>query len=381
MDEYQALIADVLRDGTYRQSRTGVDTVSTFSHHYTVDLAEGYPLLTTKEMDTFRWESMLREVEWYLSGEHHVRTLAEHTGIWDAWADDEGNLPTAYGRFWRRFPVPARDAALDGEWWPRVDADWIDWAADHYDASPDAIRAALDRWVADEAAGEGVAPADETAGTTFDQLRYVVDTLRGDNPMRPPESRRLVVSAWHPANADVSRLPPCHYTFVFSARGDRLDCHLTQRSGDVALGVPFNVAAYALLQTYVARLTGYEPGTFSHQLVDAHVYAGRGERGAWYADNLEELQRRLANVEVRDGYRDVRRWLLDRAPPDEAAEDPANHQYGYDHVPGLLEQLAREPLDAPTLSVEPRPLDEFGYDDVALADYESHGGLGFAVAE
>ncbi len=351
MKEYHRLVRNALLSGTYKPNRTEADTIATFGEYYECDIADSYPLLTTKEMDTFRWDSMLHELVWYVSGEHHVRSLGEKTGIWDAWADESGALPSAYGRFWRRFPVPEGSAQLPGEAWAGTDCPWVE--------------------------------RDEETGTpTFDQLAYVVDTLRGDNPDRDRHSRRLVVSAWHPANGAVSSLPPCHYTFVFSVQGDRLHCHLTQRSADITLGVPFNIAAYALLAKVVAAVTDIEPGTFAHTHVDAHVYCGKGQRGAWYADNLAELQDRLRTVEDRTEYRDVREWLLETAPPEPDAEvDPASHEYGYDHVPGLLEQLAREPLDLPTVDVDADSLDDLTYDAIELRDYEGYGGLAFDVAE
>jgi thymidylate synthase len=224
---------------------------------------------------------------------------------------------------------------------------------------------------------------DEVTGTlVFDQIAYVVDTLRGENPDRDPTSRRLVVTAWHPANAATSGLPPCHYTFTLNVQGGRLNCHLTQRSADIALGVPFNIAAYALLTKVIARATGLEPGTFGHTLVDAHVYCGKGDRGLWYAENLERLRERLAAVDAREGYRDVRDWLLAQAPPEETdGIDPASHDYGYDHVPGLLEQLAREPLDPPSVELEIETVDGLTHEAVGLREYESHGPLGFQVAE
>ncbi|WIV66646.1 thymidylate synthase [Natrialbaceae archaeon AArc-T1-2] len=338
MRQYLELVESVLGTGTYKPNRTGIDTVSSFSQHYEVDLGEGYPLLTTKRMDGYRWNSMIHEICWYLSGEEHVRNLSEETGIWDAWADDEGRLDTAYGRFWRRYPIPEDDARLAGESWPE-------------DAH---------RWVNEEDDGR----------RTFDQLQYVVDGLSDS-----PNSRRLVVNAWHPANAAVSTLPPCHYTFVFNVQGGRLHCHLTQRSADIALGVPFNIAAYSLLTTVVAQQTGLEPGTFAHTLVDAHVYCGRGTRGEWYADNLEILQSRLADVDDREGFRDVREWLEAEAPPEADGDDRL------DHVPGLLEQLSREPLERPTLDVADVTIDELSADDVELREYESHDGIQFSVAE
>ncbi|ELY84875.1 thymidylate synthase [Natrialba taiwanensis] len=338
MQQYLDLVDAALSEGAYKPNRTGVDTISSFSEHYEVDLREGYPLLTTKQMDGYRWNSMLHEVCWYLSGEEHVENLREETKIWDAWADDEGKLDTAYGRFWRRYPVPDEPARLPGESWP--------------DESH--------RWVTEEDDGR----------RTFDQLQYVIDTLSDS-----PNSRRLVVNAWHPANAAVSTLPPCHYSFVFNVQGDRLNCHLTQRSGDIALGIPFNIAAYALLTKVVAQQTGFEPGTFAHTVVDAHVYCGRGARGEWYADNLGALQSRLADAEERADYRGIREWLASEAP----AEDEGDERL--DHVPGLLEQLSREPLGRSTLELDAASIDDLSADNITLRDYESHDGLEFAVAE
>ncbi len=344
MEQYLELVDSVLSAGTYKPNRTGVDTISSFSQHYEIDLQEGYPLLTTKKMDGYRWNSMIHEMCWYLSGDEHIRDLREETKIWDAWADEEGALDTAYGRFWRRFPIPEGTSRLEGESW----------------ADSEARDGAGSQWVTEEADGR----------QTFDQLQYVIDTL-SDNP----NSRRLVVNAWHPANAAVSTLPPCHFSFVFNVQGDRLNCHLTQRSGDVALGIPFNIAAYALLTRLVAGQTGFEPGTFGHTIVDAHIYCGTGDRGDWYAENLEALQARLAEVESRDEYGDVRAWLLEAAPAEADGEER------YDHVPNLLTQCTREPLERPTLDVSDVTIDELSHDDVQLREYESHGGLRFSVAE
>ncbi|WP_440765232.1 thymidylate synthase [Natronorubrum sp. DTA7] len=338
MRQYLDLVDATLSGGTYKPNRTGVDTISAFSEHYEVDLQEGYPLLTTKAMDGYRWNSMLHEVCWYLSGEEHIRTLREETKIWDAWADDEGKLDTAYGRFWRRYPVPEQGAQLEGESWPDDSHQWV--------------------------------TEEDDGRKTFDQLQYIVDTLSDS-----PNSRRLVVNAWHPANAAVSTLPPCHYSFVFNVQGDRLNCHLTQRSGDIALGVPFNIAAYALLTKVVAQQTGFKPGSFAHTVVDAHVYCGRGARGEWYADNLEALQSRLADVDAREDYLAVREWLESEAPAE------ADGDERLDHVPGLLDQLSREPLERPTLELAETSIDDLRYEDVQLKDYESHDGLEFAVAE
>ena len=337
MHQYHSLVDSVLRTGAYKPNRTGVDTIAAFSQHYRIDLSEGYPLLTTKDLSGFRWDSLIHEFLWYLSGQEHIRDLREETGIWDAWADEAGHLDTAYGRFWRRYPIPEGTDRLPGEAWPDAD----------------------DRWV-----------TEEDGRLVFDQIRYVLDTLR-----ESPNSRRMVVNAWHPANAADSTLPPCHYTFVFNVQGDRLNVHLTQRSGDVALGIPFNIAAYSLLAHVVAGRTGFELGEFAHTVVDAHVYCGRGARGEWYADNLETLQSKLAAVDDREEYLEIKAWLESEAPPEAEGDERL------DHVPGLLEQLSREPLERPTLEVADVSIDDLSYDDVELRDYESHDGIEFSVAE
>jgi thymidylate synthase len=336
MRQYLNLVAAVLEEGAYKPNRTGVDTLAGFSRHYSVDLTDGFPLLTTKDLSGFRWNSLIHELLWYLSGEEHIRQLREETSIWDAWADEEGHLDTAYGRFWRRYPVPDHDARLPGE----------AWAGDGESA----------QWLNDDG--------------TFDQLAFAIDQL-----IENPHSRRIVVNAWHPANAATSTLPPCHYTFVFNVQDGRLNTHLTQRSGDIALGVPFNVAAYSLLTHAVANRTGLDVGEFGHTIVDAHIYCGTGARGDWYADNLDRLQERIAAVEDRSEYREVRTWLESVAPPEPADEA------GTDHVPGLLEQLSREPRAKPTIDVADRPLDELEFEDFELSGYDPAPGLEFAVAE
>ncbi len=293
---YLEVVRRVLDTGVLKKNRTGTDTIASFAEHYSVDLAQGYPLLTTKKVYV---NSMLREVLWYLSGADHIRELRQHTGIWDAWADEAGDLQTAYGRFWRRFPLPADGAALGGEVW-----------ADP--GHPNVRR--------------------EADGTlSFDQLQFVVDTLRTS-----PMSRRLVVSAWHPANAAVSLLPPCHYTFCFNVTPapdggpDLLNCHLSQRSADLALGVPFNLACYALLTQAIAQYVGMRPGRFAHTLIDAHIYVN--------------------------------------------------------HVDGLREQLARTPEPAPRLTIVrradglPKALDELALEDFEIHGYNPQPAIRFEVA-
>lgn len=360
MDEYQTLVRNVLLDGSYKPNRTAVDTVSTFGQFYEIDVGAGFPLLTTKQMTGFRWRSLIHELLWYFSGEEHVRTLREHTKIWDAWSDGDGHLETAYGRFWRRYPIPNYERTLEGE-------SWIHTAGNNRWDDSETID--TDRWITTESSRG----SETESVATFDQLQYVIDMLNEN-----PQSRRLVVNAWHPGNATVSKLPPCHYSFVFNVQGDRLNLHLTQRSGDTALGIPFNIAAYSLILTIVAQQTGFKPGTFAHSIVDAHIYCGGGDRGAWYADNLSDVQRRISACVAtgdREGYREIADWIEHTAPAEAADQEHA------DHIPGLLRQLGRTPLDRPTLHVADKPLDDLQYDDIRLENYESHDGISFGVAE
>jgi thymidylate synthase len=269
MQEYLDLAERVLTKGTVKKNRTGVDTISCFAEHYTVDLSKGYPLLTTKKMN---FKAMLYEVLWYLSGEDHIRNLRQHTKIWDAWADENGNLDTAYGRYWRRFPSAQMNPATGT-----------------YDV------------------------------VEVDQIGKVIDLLKND-----PNSRRMVVTAWEPGNAFDSKLPPCHYTFAFNVQAKKLNCHLTQRSGDIAIGIPFNLAAYALLTQILAQEARLDLGFFSHTIVDAHIYVN--------------------------------------------------------HVDGLKKQLTRTPKPLPTISIARKPIDDLQFEDFTILGYECHEAIKFAVA-
>jgi len=294
MKEYLDLVKLVMENGVRKKSRTGVDTLSYFGAFYKVDLSKGYPLLTTKKMI---WKSMLHEVLWYLSGEEHIRNLREKTKIWNAWADESGRLQTAYGRFWRRFPIPGKGAILDGEIF------------------------------ADE--NHPFVRKEENGSLTFDQIGWAISEIKNN-----PYSRRIVISAWHPANAVVSKLPPCHYTFAFNVSNGRLNCHLTQRSGDIALGIPFNLAAYSLLTLVIAQQTGLKPGYFAHTIIDAHIY------------------------------------IADEGSPKEK----------YDHLRGLKEQIKREPFPLPQLKIANKPLDQLQFEDFQLIGYKHHERIKFEVA-
>ncbi len=348
MQAYLDLVRDVLDRGCRKPSRTGIDTISLFSAHYQVDLAAGYPLLTTKRVN---FEAVIRELLWYLSGENHIRNLRKHTKIWDDWADADGNLDTAYGHFWRHFPSAVRLAPASGA----SDASAVPADTGMRQDAHSAIRPAPGRWQVRE----------------IDQIRYVIDTLKRD-----PFSRRLLVTAWEPGNAITSRLPPCHYTFafhvspatntppltkggpggVYSANANattekitkspnheitkssfptlRLNCHLTQRSGDVALGIPFNLAAYAALTQMIAQEVGMSLGRFSHTIIDAHIYCA----------------------------------------------DAGTPTAQFDHVAGLREQLKREPLPLPRLVIARKPFDDLRFEDFQLLNYQCHEPIKFRVA-
>jgi thymidylate synthase len=215
MEQYLDLLATVLEQGHARDDRTGVGTLGLFGYQYRVDLADGFPLLTTKRV---HMRSVLHELLWFLRGDTNVAYLHEHgVSIWDEWADADGDLGPIYGRQWRS--------------WPAAD------------------------------------------GTTIDQLARVVDAIRID-----PMSRRLVVNAWNVAELDAMALAPCHCLFQFHVSDGRLSCQLYQRSADVFLGVPFNLASYALLTMLIANVVGLEPGEFVHTFGDVHLYHNHVEQ-------------------------------------------------------------------------------------------------------
>jgi thymidylate synthase len=214
---YLDLLADIMANGARRGDRTGTGTLSVFGRQMRFDLAAGFPLLTTKKV---HFRSIVLELLWFLSGQTNVRWLqARGCTIWDEWADETGELGPVYGRQWRS--------------WARPD------------------------------------------GGTIDQMSQLIHGLRSN-----PDSRRHIVSAWNPADMDDMALPPCHCLFQFYVAGGRLSCQLYQRSADVFLGVPFNIASYALLTLMVAQVTGLAPGEFIHTLGDAHLYLNHQDQAA-----------------------------------------------------------------------------------------------------
>jgi len=215
MQQYLDLLRRVRTDGVRKTDRTGTGTLSVFGHQMRFDLSDGFPLVTTKKLHV---KSIIIELLWFLSGATNIDYLKAHdVSIWDEWADPEGELGPVYGKQWRAWSAP------DGE--------------------------------------------------TIDQIKEVVETL-GTNP----DSRRIIVSAWNPADIPRMALAPCHCLVQFYVADGKLSCQLYQRSGDVFLGVPFNIASYALLTMMMAQVTGLQPGEFVHTFGDAHLYLNHLEQ-------------------------------------------------------------------------------------------------------
>jgi thymidylate synthase len=238
MRQYHDLMERVLADGVEKRDRTGTGTLSVFGHQMRFDLGEGFPLTTTKKLHV---KSIVHELLWFLAGDTNVRYLHDHgVTIWDEWADQHGELGPIYGRQWRSWPAPG--------------------------------------------------------GGTIDQIANVVSAIG-----RNPDSRRLIVTAWNPADVEKMALPPCHCLFQFYVANGRLSCQLYQRSADVFLGVPFNIASYALLTLMVAQVTKLAPGEFVHTLGDAHLYRNHLEQARLQLSRAPRaLPRMLINPAVTD---------------------------------------------------------------------------------
>lgn len=255
MQQYLDLLSKIMTEGSDRSDRTGTGTRSIFGHQMRFDLANGFPLLTTKKLHL---KSIIYELLWFLAGDTNVKYLQDHgVRIWNEWADENGDLGHVYGYQWRSWP--------DGK------------------------------------------------GGTIDQIREAVETIKHN-----PDSRRIIVSAWNVADIPDMALPPCHALFQFYVNDGRLSLQLYQRSADCFLGVPFNIASYALLLMMMAQITGLQPGEFIHTLGDAHIY--------------------------------------------------------HNHLPQVELQLSREPKDLPKMLINPAVKDifDFRYDDFTLVDYNPH---------
>jgi thymidylate synthase len=217
MQQYLDLLKHIRANGVMKEDRTGTGTQSVFGYQMRFNLADGFPLLTTKKVHL---KSIIYELLWFLAGDTNVKYLQDHgVSIWDEWADENGNLGPVYGYQWRNWPAPD--------------------------------------------------------GRVIDQISMVIDTIR-----KNPDSRRLLVTAWNPADVEKMALPPCHCLFQFYVAGGKLSCQLYQRSADVFLGVPFNIASYALLTLMIAQVTGLEPGEFVHTTGDTHLYRNHFEQVA-----------------------------------------------------------------------------------------------------
>ena len=215
MKQYLDLMRQIREHGVARDDRTGTGTLSVFGHQMRFDLNEGFPLVTTKKVFL---KGIIHELLWFVAGSTNVQYLQDHgVHIWDDWADEQGDLGPVYGSQWRSWPAPD--------------------------------------------------------GSTIDQIGKVIEQIKTN-----PNSRRLIVSAWNVAEVEKMALPPCHMLFQFYVANGRLSCQLYQRSADVFLGVPFNIASYALLTMMIAQVTGLKPGEFIHTLGDAHLYMNHLEQ-------------------------------------------------------------------------------------------------------
>lgn len=263
MDEYLRLINHILENGEEKGDRTGTGTLSVFGYQMRFDLSEGFPMVTTKKVHL---KSIIHELLWFIKGDTNVKYLQENgVRIWNEWADENGDLGPVYGKQWR---------------------DWKD-----------------------------------NNGRTIDQLQQVIEMIKNN-----PNSRRIIVSAWNVGELDQMALMPCHAFFQFHVANGKLNCQLYQRSADVFLGVPFNIASYAILTHMIAQICGLKPGTFVHTLGDAHLYT----------NHLE--QARL--------------------------------------------QVSREPMPLPTLKLNPeiKNIDDFKFEDFEVLDYQHHPHISAPIA-
>jgi len=239
MKQYHDLMKHVLEHGTKKTDRTGTGTISVFGYQTRFNLAEGFPLLTTKKLHT---KSIIHELLWFLKGDTNIKYLKENgVSIWDDWADEKGNLGPVYGYQWRSWPTPD--------------------------------------------------------GKHIDQISQVIEQIK-----KNPDSRRLIVSAWNVGEIEKMKLPPCHAFFQFYVADGRLSCQLYQRSADIFLGVPFNIASYALLTMMVAKVCNLKPGDFVHTFGDAHLYSNHIEQAN---TQLSRDFRKLPVLKINPAVKDI----------------------------------------------------------------------------
>ncbi len=239
MQQYHALMRHILENGIKKDDRTGTGTISVFGYQMRFNLAEGFPLVTTKKVHL---RSIIHELLWFLQGDTNIQYLKENgVSIWDEWADEDGNLGPVYGYQWRNWPTPD--------------------------------------------------------GKHIDQITNLISQIKNN-----PDSRRLIVSAWNVADIEQMKLPPCHAFFQFYVAEGKLSCQLYQRSADVFLGVPFNIASYALLTMMVAQVCGLQPGDFVHTFGDAHLYLNHLEQAEL---QLSRTPRALPQMKINSEVKDI----------------------------------------------------------------------------
>lgn len=250
MKQYHDLLLKILNEGVRKDDRTGTGTLSMFGHQMRFDLSAGFPMLTTKRLP---FKAIAVELLWFLRGDTNIKYLHDHgVTIWDEWADANGDLGPVYGKQWRSWPNPV---ILHRHGGPEI----------------------------------------QTRG--IDQIANVVDMIK-----RNPDSRRLIVTAWNPAEVDQMALPPCHCLFQFYVANGKLSCQLYQRSADVFLGVPFNIASYALLTMMIAQVTGLQPDEFVHSFGDTHLYLNHIEQAR---EQLTRGMRPLPVLTINPFVRDI----------------------------------------------------------------------------
>jgi thymidylate synthase len=287
--------------------RTGIDTISYFGYQDEYDLSEGFPLVTTKK--TF-FRGIIEELLWMLAGETNVKSLQDKkVRIWDEWADDDGELGPIYGHQWRKWP-------------------------------------------------------DLGSGGSIDQVRRVFDLINNE-----PTSRRMIVSAWNVSDLSQMALPPCHMIYQFNVNNSELDCKFYQRTADMFLGVPFNVAFYSALTTIFAQETGLKPGRLIHTFGDSHIYCGSDERSQFYKENLDHIKGLVRLVEKKEDYLDIKSSVERNAPAEREGKEME------DQVPRVLLQLSREPKPLPSLKIENKPFDELTYADFTLTGYDPYPAM------